>query len=122
MLHLFYLGIMKNMLHALFNYCAIPKPVHKWYRKRCRNDVSNAALDNEPDSSLDNDENADDHTSNVTFGSTSSDNDGAFSSTVGNKNHDCTTNKSRSGTNNKPEQPPCMTHCWERSPPFPSRT
>jgi hypothetical protein len=43
MLHLFYLGIMKYMLHALFNYRAVPKPVRDWYRKRCKNDEINAS-------------------------------------------------------------------------------
>jgi hypothetical protein len=43
MLHLFYLGIMKYMLHALFNYHVIPKPVRDWYQKRCKKDAANAA-------------------------------------------------------------------------------
>ena len=57
MLHLFYLGIMKYMLHALFNYRAIPKSVHDWYRKRCQNLPNNVSSPNEDhDSSLESEE------------------------------------------------------------------
>jgi hypothetical protein len=47
MLHLFNLGIMKYMLHALFNYRVVPKPVRDWYRKRCKNDLADKRTDKE---------------------------------------------------------------------------
>jgi hypothetical protein len=34
-LHLYYLGLMKYLLHALYNLRQVPKSVTDWYRVRC---------------------------------------------------------------------------------------
>jgi hypothetical protein len=66
---------MKYMLHALFNYRVIPKPVHDWYRKRCKNDAANATQRGEYkgcDEEQDNDYNSDDETHSDDISSSSS--------------------------------------------------
>ena len=34
-LHLFYLGLMKYLLHALYNFCKVPECVTDWYKMVC---------------------------------------------------------------------------------------
>jgi hypothetical protein len=81
MLHLFYLGIMKYMLHALFNYCVIPKPVRDWYWKRCKKDAANSAQMAEEYKGSDNEQSNDSDTDN----GSPSDDDISLSSTSTNK-------------------------------------